>query len=203
MTPALQAISYDIKHLSENRGVFTFRDGAFIKIKRPPTHPGTPIPSSVRNAPPLPEDLPESWDVRDSLYADLTGDGVPELVLLIWRPRSDSLTVDSCHIALIDPNPDGNDRNASRSYREIWVSSALPIPLVQIEAGDINDDGLNELVALEGSYETGRDGPGDRVSVWVWNGSGLFTDWRSEPSRFDEIALEDINTDGIADIVAW
>ena len=77
------------------------------------------------------------------------------------------------------------------------------ISLIQIETSDVNDDGLNELVALEGNYKTGRDGGGNRVSVWVWNGSGLFTDWRSEPSTFREIALEDINADGIADIVAW
>ena len=220
LTPSLQAMSYDIKNLNENRIAFTFSNNTFTTIRKPPKHPGIPASADVGNPPALPEDFPESWDIRDSVYTELTGDDRSEFALIVWRPWRDlpimkysktpSLIKDfhdkdgeSCHLAIIDPDPDRDRGNKSRSYREVWVASAMPVPLLRIEAGDVDGDDVNELVALEGSYESSREGPGTRISVWRWNGFGFFIDWRSEPSRYEDLALEDINGDGIADIIAW
>ncbi len=213
----------ETNHHKSNCRVYTYQDNTFIEIKSPSANPGTPMQTSFHDPPPIPGDLPSSWDVRNAIYTDLTGDGKPEIVLLVWRPWRDwpimrwSKTPspiagfhdtggDSCHIILIDPHPyedTGATSASSRSYREIWAGSALPIPLIQIAAGDIDGDDANELIALEGTYADGRDGVGNRMAVWRWNGFGFTMQWRSEQAEYTGFALQDVNGDGNADIITW
>jgi hypothetical protein len=152
--------------------------------------------------PPIPSDLPSSWDVRGAIYTDITGDRKPEMILLVWRPWRDlpfmewSASVspvkefhdangDSCHIVVIDPHPEeGIDGKPGKSYREIWAGSAMPVPFTEIGTFDIDKDGVDELVGIEGTYETGRDGPGNRISVWKWTGFGFNSVWRSTESEY-------------------
>jgi hypothetical protein len=218
LTPALQAINYDRKYIQSNRRVYIYSDGSYDRVTRPPAHPGAPVQSGFPDAPPLPVDLPSSWEVRDALWDDFTHDGIPEFALLVWRPWRDWPFVDesekpspiaeahdsegdSCHIILIDPSPDITPSNG-RTYSEVWAGSALPVPLTKIKAADVNGDGKIELVALEGKYETGRDGEAERVTVWEWVEFGFTLQWSSPACRFAELTLEDINGDGIADIIA-
>jgi hypothetical protein len=223
INPALQAISYDVKNLKANRHAYTFGENGFVELTRPPTHPGTPFPSPFPDAPPIPGDLPPAWDVRNAVYTDLTGDGVPEYALLVWRPWrdwpfmewSDSPSLiadcrdaqgDSCHIILIDPCPEDNATDSplnAQSYREIWAGSPLRVPLIKTATGDVDGDEETEMIAIEGDYSTGRDGPGTRVAVWQWNGFGFTMQWRSEPIHCHELALEDITGDHVADIIIW
>ncbi len=148
-----------------------------------------------------------SWHVTAAVLADVTDDGIPEWVLLIWRPWRDwpiqrwlpvsspiagfhDAAGDSCHLILLDP----------RDGREIWAGSALPVPLLALAVGDVDGDGRNEVVTLEGNYATGRDGPATRVDVWRWNGFGFTLEYRSPPGTFRQLHLTDGNNDGILDI---
>ena len=201
---------------------FTFQDKTFVAYEISTTAFDPQIYTASQNSPPLPPDLPLSWDVRNALQTDLTGDGIPEITILVWRPWRDLPYMrwskgpspiadshdengDSCHVILIEPNPE--DTKASdrphKSYREIWAGSALPVPLVRIAAGDVDGDDVEELVALEGDYATGRDGPGERISVWQWNGFGFTMEWESEEGIFEGLALLDVNEDAICDIITW
>ena len=170
---------------------YSFHAGSFIGL------PNLPLPPSP----------PPDWHITAAVLADVTNDDAPEWVLLVWRPWRDwpiqrwlpvpspiagfhDAAGDSCHLILLDPQ-DG---------REIWAGSALPAPLLALAVGDVDGDGYNEVVTLEGNYATGRDGPATHVDVWRWNGFGFTLEWRSPPGVFRQLCLTDGNNDGILDI---
>jgi hypothetical protein len=140
---------------------------------------------------------PESWQVVQAAISDLNHDGAPEVTLLVWRPfqpwpvdqwlphggRIDSFhdAADySCHIILIGWR-DGQ-------YGEVWAGSALAEPINNFAAADLDGDGRQELVTLEGTYAGPRSAPARRLKVWEWNGFG-FTVVSSVDGTFDKMAL--------------
>ena len=158
-------------------------------------------------AAPLPH-LPRTWRVVASVLADVTGDGAPEWALLVWRPWQDwpiqrwsaapspitgyrDASGQSCHLVLIDP----------RDGRETWAGSALPVPLLALAVEDLDGNGLNEVLTLEGSYADGREGSGSRVDVWRWNGFGFTLQWRSLPGVYPADCLSDADRCGLRDSV--
>jgi len=166
------------------------------------------VPAARSPVSPRLPDLPPGWHVTASTLADVTGDGAAEWVLLVWRPWRDwpiqqwsavpspiaefhDAGGDSCHLILLDPD-DG---------REIWAGSALPVPLLSLVVDDVDGDGTNEVLTVEGTYAAGRDGAGTRVDVWRWNGFGFTMAWRSAPGTFDPSCLENAGMCGIQEIM--
>jgi len=190
--------------------VYAFQEGAFRSLVLPRqqaasllvSHPSDPLVM------PSPELVPSTWRITASALADVTGDGSPEWVLVVWRPWRDwpiqswsaapspiagfhDATGESCHLILLDP----------RDGREVWAGSALPAPILALAVGDADGDGRSEVVTLEGDYATVRNGPAGRVDVWKWNGFGFTLEWRSPPGIFHRLGLTDANDDGILDMV--
>jgi hypothetical protein len=172
--------------------VYAFRDNAFVTL--PNKQKVTP-PSLPANESPLPV-TPPDWDITAATLADVTGDSKSEWVLLVRRPWRDwpiqewtsapspitdfhDAAGDSCHLILLDPE----------SGREIWAGSALPVPLLALTVGDVDGDDTNEVVTLEGDYDTGWDGPASHVDVWQWNGFGFSLEWRSPEGIFHQLSL--------------
>jgi hypothetical protein len=160
-----------------------------VRVSRPAAALVAP---TAEGRPPTPPD----WEVTGAALADVTGDGAAEWVLLLWRPWRDwpiqrwsSLPSPiagahdaagmSCHLALLDP-ADG---------REIWVGSALPAPLSALAVGDVDGDGTDEVVTLEGRYPAGRTAPATHVDVWAWNGFGFTLRARSPVGTWRQLAL--------------
>jgi hypothetical protein len=139
----------------------------------------TPPPDERRCAD-LP--LPMSWDVRRALGIDVTEHVVGLCALLVWRPWRPHVTTkwspladpttglhdgegDGAHVALVAAVDGG--------YREVWVSSPLPQPPIDLLVLDLDGDGGHELILLEGEYRSGRTGAVRAISVWRWNGFGF------------------------------
>jgi len=190
--------------------VYAFHDGAFRPVSRTPLL--APTLFTPAQSPALPRErlgLRPDWRVTASALADVTGDDVPEWVLVVWRPWRDwpiqswspapspiagfhDAAGHSCHLILLDP----------RDGRQVWAGSALPAPLMSLAAGDVDRDAQSEVVALEGDYATGRDSPASSVVVWKWNGFGFSLEWRSPPGRLRQLWLTNAEGDSILDIVA-
>lgn len=122
----------------------------------------------------------DAWQVTEAMAADLNHDGNLELAMLVWRPFKpwpiDAFIPNggriqdfhdnqgmSCHVILVGWDGD--------SYREMWAGSALVDPVFQIRATDVDGDGFEELIALEGEYDSiPRTG---NLTVWEWSGFGF------------------------------
>ncbi len=190
--------------------VYAFQDGVFRPLVLPRQQAASLFVSQPSDlaATPSPEHVPSTWRIAASALADVTGDGLPEWALVVWRPWRDwpiqswsaapspiadfhDAAGESCHLILLDP----------RDGREVWAGSALPAPILALAVGDVDGDRHSEVMALEGDYATGRNGPASRVDVWKWNGFGFTLEWRSPPGVFHRLGLTDANDDGILDVV--
>ncbi|GGR57173.1 hypothetical protein GCM10008959_18580 [Deinococcus seoulensis] len=149
------------------------------------TPAGTWTASPARRAPPpCPAlTLPPDWEVRSSVLADVTGDGIPECVLAVWRPWRDWRTARwtahptpiqgnrdarglSSHVAVLRPLGGGR-------YREVWVGSALfqPVAALTVLPG-------GTLATLETTYAA-PGAPARALSLWHWTGFGFRLDRRA------------------------
>lgn len=140
---------------------------------------------------------PSPWQVMEAQVADLNHDGASEAALLVWRPfqpwpvdqwlpaggriRSfHDAQGNSCHLILIGWK--------NGEFREVWAGSALAEPVKSFYAVDLDRDGRQELVTLEGSYQDARQASARMLKVWKWNGFG-FSNVSRMDGRFDTMAL--------------
>ena len=61
-------------------------------------------------------------------------------------------------------------------------------PVRSFAVADLNGDGLEQLVTLEGSYTDSRSAPARALKVWEWNGFG-FTVVSTMEGTFYKMAL--------------
>jgi hypothetical protein len=118
---------------------------------------------------------PPEWRVADLALGDPNDDGRGELLVALWKP-------DGAGVARSHPFIIGYREGM---YRVLWGGSAVSDPIHEVDLGDVDGDGVQELVVLEE-----RGGGMDRaVTVWRWHGWGFSLAWRSPPGRYRDLAL--------------
>ena len=124
--------------------------------------------------------LPE-WRVVDLALGDPNDDGRNELLLALWKPDAAGVPRDSTErVEVSHPFIIGYREGA---YRILWGGSAVADPIREVELGDVDGDGVQELIVLEERAD------GRAVTVWRWHGWGFSLMWRSPPGRYRDLAL--------------
>ncbi len=115
---------------------------------------------------------PEEWWIDDFFLGDADNDGIDELGLLVWKTGS----FGSKKPFWLE-GEDTSFRNHLFLYKlmnseikPVWQSSNLDQPNFHAILVDYNDDGKNELLVIEGSYE---DFDLRKTTLWEWNGWGF------------------------------
>jgi len=114
----------------------------------------------------------DDWWVDDFFLGDSDNNGMPELNLLVWKA--------GCfgpHRPFWITEEDYSVKNhlfifklVEGVMKPVWQSSNLERPNYEAGLADLDGDGTNELVVVEGDYED----PGVReAGAWRWNGWGF------------------------------
>lgn len=112
---------------------------------------------------------PPTWRVVDVALGDPNDDGRFELLLAIWQ-------TDAAGYARSQPYIVGYRGGA---YKLLWGGRPLARPISEVELGDVDGDGKQELVVAEA----------DAIAVWRWQGWNFSLLWRSESGRYQDVAL--------------
>jgi poly-gamma-glutamate synthesis protein (capsule biosynthesis protein) len=118
---------------------------------------------------------PIDWDVQDLALGDPNDDGRGEVLLVLLKP--DTTGELRSHPFIVGYR--------GGRYWQLWGGSAVSSPIREVEVGDVDGDGVSELVVLEEERETGLTA----LSVWRWHGWGFSLHWRSEAGEYQKLTL--------------
>ncbi len=127
------------------------------------------------------------WRVVDVAVGDVGDDLRVELLLALWKPGLDRVPRSQPYVV---------------GYRHgrfdlLWGGSPVEQPVVELDFGDVDNDGRGELVVLEAPAGTGPGCPARWMSLWRWNGWGFTLLWRSAEGQFRDLTLCDVDGDGV------
>jgi hypothetical protein len=149
-----------------------------------------------------------TWDVRQFVVADVDNDGEQEAAVVLWKPfhREPHIVYDT--YGFPSPCEEGSLRNhlfvygwRDHEWKPLWCSSPIADPILELAVEDVDGDGANELVVLEGSYGDALDAPARHVAVWQWNGWGFVLQRRSPAAQYENLSLSHTDSDHILDVV--
>jgi len=125
---------------------------------------------------------PEGWEITQGFLADLNRDQETEAVLLVWR-KYQPWPIDRylANPGRINTFHDSQNRSCqviligwwNKKFRERWAGSSMVRPISQIWAADVDENGKQELIALESQYDDPPTKMAHAITVWEWNGFGF------------------------------
>lgn len=116
---------------------------------------------------------PPEWRVIDVALGDPNDDGRGELFLALRRED------DAGHWRS-QPYVVGYRGGA---YQLLWGGRAVIAPILEVELGDVDGDGAQELVVLE------EQEAGATLALWRWQGWTFSLVWRSAPGPYTNLTL--------------
>ncbi|MCU0488613.1 MAG: CapA family protein [Anaerolineales bacterium] len=117
---------------------------------------------------------PVEWQALDLALGDPNDDGRYELMISLRKP--DTQGISRSHPFIVGYR--------SGQFKLLWGGSALSTPISQVELGDLDQDGDQELIVLE-ELNDGKIA----VSVWRWHGWGYTLFWRSPLGLYTNLRL--------------
>lgn len=118
---------------------------------------------------------PPEWQILDLARGDPNDDGREEILLAFWK--DDPQGVPRSHPFIIGYR--------EGLYRTIWGGSPVSEAIYEVALGDVDGDGIQDLVVIDAAGETEHT-----VSVWHWYGWGFSLMWRSEVGYYRDLTLE-------------
>lgn len=135
----------------------------------------------------------DSWWVDNFFIADSTHDGITDINLSVWRAGN----FGSSRPFWVEQNDMGIKNHffvfsvKGNNVIPIWQSSNLEKPNREFYFDDIDNDGKQELIVIEGTYE--KESPyGEYIAIWRWNSWGFFNEWRSRKGKYINLSVETI-----------
>ena len=135
---------------------------------------------------------PSSWRVDSFFLADSNNDGRKEINLSVWKKgnfgsskpfwvkENDQSTKNHFFVFSFD----------KEKIKAIWQSSNLKKPNCEFIFGDVDNDGKQELVVIEGEYGVKYNCQGNYLAVWQWNGWGFSNQWRSQKGKYENLEIK-------------
>jgi len=125
---------------------------------------------------------PDEWWVDNFVLADINSDGEVNINLSLWKVGSFGSS-----------KPFWLGKNDMSIKNHFWGSSNLSAPNCEFTIADINNDGQNELLVIEGQYQEDLDCKGQYLAIWNWNSWGFSNEWRSDMANYSQLRIEKIN----------
>jgi len=135
----------------------------------------------------------DNWWIDGFSLADSNHDGINDINMSVWREgdfgSSKPFWIDENDMS-IKNHFFVFDIKADRII-PVWQSSNLENPNREFCFYDIDNDGRQELVVIEGTYED--DGAcGEYIAIWRWNSWGFFNEWRSTKGKYINLSVETV-----------
>ncbi len=138
---------------------------------------------------------PTDWWIDNFVLADSNHDGVIDINLSLWKAgnfgtskpfwvKENDMSVKN-HFFVLD--------FLNGAIKQVWGSSNLVEPNCEFKIADVDNDGKNDLVVVEGDYSQKPACNGNYVAIWKWNGWGFSNEWRSEKGNFSNLEIEKID----------
>jgi hypothetical protein len=115
------------------------------------------------------------WQVRDLALGDPNDDGRYEILLAVDKPAPSGAP--TSHPFVVGYR--------GGAYRDLWGGSPVHAPILEVELGDLDGDGSDELAAIEAPI----DSAARYLTVWRWHGWGFSLVWRSPPGEYHDLIL--------------
>lgn len=138
---------------------------------------------------------PSEWWIDNFILADSNNDEIMDINLSLWKAgnfgsskpfwiKENDMSIKN-HFFVLD--------FINKAIKQVWGSSNLTEPNCDFQIADIDNDGENELIVIEGNYLQKPKCDGNYVAVWKWNGWGFSNEWRSDKGNFSNLNIEKID----------